>query len=367
MRVTMHKFSVLALAIATIIALAVPNDAFAQRGGGGGGGRGGGGGHGGGHASGGRGGGQGGGGQGEARGGGGQRAGNHPGGGNRGSSGPNWSDGNSRDNQFYGGDNRRDSYSGNYRRDGRPAPSNVDQIYRGFYGSGYRGDNFGYRGNNFGYGRPYGYGRPGFGPGYGAYGYGYFPWYVGLAAYGAGLGRGYGYGYGGYNDGYVVQSAPVIVERSVGTPPEPPTTPQNDYVPQMNRTTTVLGAQSSGAAVLGVTMDPQYPNAAVVREVTPGSAAEKGGLRAGDMITSIDKTEIRSPADVTNLVASRQVGDQLEIAFIRPVLRSEVKEAAPEQGLGITAPATPAPADQSTEAPETIPPPVPQPTAPQAN
>jgi hypothetical protein len=74
---------------------------------------------------------------------------------------------------------------------------------------------------------------------------------------------------------------------------------------------------------------------------------------------------------VTNLVASRQVGDQLEIAFIRPVLRSEVKEAAPEQGLGITAPnstpAAPAPANQSTEAPETIPPPVPQPPEPQAN
>lgn len=87
------------------------------------------------------------------------------------------------------------------------------------------------------------------------------------------------------------------------------------------------------------------------------------------MLTAIDKTEIRSPADVTNLVATKQVGDQTEIAFIRPMLRSEVKEAAPEQGLGITAPApaTPAPADQSTEAPETIPPPVPQPPAPQAN
>lgn len=361
MRVTMHKFSVLALAIATIIALAVPSDAFAQRGGGG---RGGGGGHGGGHASGGRGGGQGGGGQGESRGGG-QRAANHPGGGNRGSSGPNWSGGNARGNQFYGDGNRRDFDSGDNRRDGRPGPSNIDQFYRGFYGSGYRG-------NNFGYGRPYNYGRPGFGPSYGYYGYGYFPWYVGLAAYGAGLGRGYGYGYGGYNDGYVVQSAPVIVERSVESP-QPPTPPQNDYVPQMNRTTTVLGAQSSGAAVLGVTMDPQYPSAAVVRQVTPGSAAEKGGLRAGDMITSIDKTEIRSPADVTNFVATKQAGDQLEIAFIRPVLRSEVKEAAPEQGLGITAPTTPAPAasapaasapaEPSTQPTEEIPPPVPQPPA----
>ena len=357
MRVTFTKLGVLSLALATTFALAIPNDAFAQRGGGGGGGagHGGGGGRGGeggggGHAGGGRGGDDGGG-----QSGGRPQAGNHGGGnyngGNRGGSGPNWNDGgNGRGNQYYGGGNR-----GN----GRPGSSNLNQFYGGHYGSGYRG-------NNFGYGGGYGYGHPGFGPSYGNYGYGYFPWYVGLATYGAGIGR--GYGYGGYGNGYVGQSAPVIVERTVESPAQPATTPQNDYIPQMNRTTTVLGAQASGAAVLGVTMDPQYPNAAVVRQVTPGSAAEKGGLRAGDMLTAIDKAEIRNPADVTNLIAAKQVGDQLEIAFIRPVLRSEVKEAAPEQGLGITAAApVQAPADQSTEAPETIPPPVPQPPAPQAD
>lgn len=142
--------------------------------------------------------------------------------------------------------------------------------------------------------------------------------------------------------------------------------PENDYVPQMNSTTTVLGANASGAAVLGVTMDPQYPNAAVVREVTPGSAAEKGGLRAGDMLTAIDKAEIRSPVDVINLVATKQAGEQLDIAFIRPVLRSEVKEAAPEQGLGITAPATTA-AVQSGALAEPIAPPVPAAPSPPSN
>jgi S1-C subfamily serine protease len=181
--------------------------------------------------------------------------------------------------------------------------------------------------------------------GYGNYGYGYFPWYAGLATYG--LGRGYGYG------GYVGQSAPVIVERYAE--PAAPAPPENDYVPQLNSTTAQLGAQPSGAAILGVTMDPEYPNAAVVRQVTPGSSAEKAGMRAGDMITTIEKRQIQSPTDVTNLVAAMQPGAMIEMEFIRPVLRSEVKEAAPEKGLGVTAP--------STEAAESIPPPVPQPPA----
>lgn len=398
MKSTWYRFSVLTIAMATVIALAAPAETFAQRGGGGGGRSGGGGGGGGGHG-GGRGGGGGGGahagGGGRSGGpsGGGQRGGSpqggNYGGGNRGGSSPNWSGGNGgrgnqaynggnrdggRDNPAYGGNNRGDgrSYS---RNNGRPGSSNLNQFYGNRYGggiysgSGYRGNyNSGFRGNYNGFN---GYGQPGFGPNFGNYGYGYFPWYVGLATYGAGIGR--GIGYGGYNNGYATQSAPVIIEQSVApstqsTESAQATAAQNDYIPQMNRTTTVLGAQPSGAAVLGVTMDPQYPEAAVVREVAPGSAAEKAGLRPGDMITVINKIEVRKPADVTGFVAAQQPGDQVEMEFIRPILRSEVKEAAPEQGLGITAPAVnestaPPTAPAVAEPTEAIPPPVPQPSA----
>lgn len=378
MRGNRHKFGVVMLAIATAITFAIPSVSYAQRGGGGGGGgRGGegqGGGRGGGNSGGGRNGGQsgesgrgggrdgGGGGQssGGGRRGGGTQAGDNRGG-NDAYSRPNWSgSGNGRDNRQYGGGNDRGNqyYGGANRGNDRSGYSNLNQFYGGRYSSGYRGNNFGYGG---------GYGRPGFGPSFGNYGYGYFPWYIGLATYGAGVGRGYGYG---GNSGYATQNAPLIVERTVESSTQQAAAPENDYVPQMNSTTTVLGAQSSGAAVLGVIMDPQYPNAAVVRQVTPGSAAEKGGLRAGDMLTTIDKTEIRSPADVTNLVANKQAGEQLEIAFIRPVLRSEVKEAAPEQGLGIPAPLTSepdaatAPAERISAEPIAPPaPPVPTPAA----
>jgi hypothetical protein len=72
------------------------------------------------------------------------------------------------------------------------------------------------------------------------------------------------------------------------------------------------------------------------------------------MVTSIDKREIHSPADVSNVVVAMQPGDQIEIQFVRPILRSEVKEAAPEKNLeGET---------QSTESGAPVPPPVPQPS-----
>jgi hypothetical protein len=47
------------------------------------------------------------------------------------------------------------------------------------------------------------------------------------------------------------------------------------------------------------------------------------------MITSIDQKQIQSPNDVVNLIATMQPGAQVAIQFVRPILRSEVKAAAP--------------------------------------
>ena len=344
MRSHWYKLSILTFAIATLVSLATPAESFGQRGGGGGGrggghGQGGGGGHG--HG--------GGGGHGHGGGGGGGRGHeqSHSGGnrgGNRGG-GPGRSDsrGGGRQDpggwQYSGGNNNGDFYR-NGPQNYRSGPQNLNQLYRGYYNSGYRGNYYGY---------------PGFGPTYGRYGYGNFPWYVGLAAYGLNFNRGYGYSYG---NGYV-SGQPVIVERYSATT-TPATPAADDFVPQLNRTTTALGAQPSGAALLGVTMDPQYPEAAVVRQVSPGTAAEQAGLQPGDMIASIDRTQIRSPADVTNYIASKQAGEQIEMEFVRPIRCSEVKAAAPEEGLGVAPPAANDPeiAAQPTDA---IPPPVPQP------
>ena len=147
------------------------------------------------------------------------------------------------------------------------------------------------------------------------------------------MGHGYGgYGYGNYGGAYYNNGASVPLAAQPTTEPIPaPTEADNDYVPQLNDTTAQLAARASGGAVLGITMDPQYPNAAVVQQVTPGAPADVAGLRPGDMITSIDKKQIESPTDVVNLIATMQPGTQIAIQFVRPILRSEVQAAAPEQ------------------------------------
>lgn len=375
-------------AAAAALVMGMPDAVFAQRGGG----PGGGGGHGGGS-------GRGGGGGGSARGGGnfhggggGHRGGGNHGGGSRGPSRPgggyshggpsggpsrgnshahHGNSGRDRGNYNHGGPRGNNGPRGGYSWNNGPGRGGLNNFYGGnFYRSPY-----GY-GNRYGTGyRGYGnYGRPGYGmglgAGYGNYGYGYFPWYAGIAAYGLGVGRGYGSGtYIGQR--YSSNATPIVVEQSTTAQSIPA---ENDYVPQFNDTVAELGTRADGAAALGITMDPEYPNAAVVRTVTPGSAAANARLQPGDMITSIDDKQIGSPADVTNLVASMQPGSRIGIQFVRPILRSEVKEAAPEQfqqpagatPQTTTAPPTVAPAADSLPQPEAAlsspnPPAIPQP------
>jgi predicted metalloprotease with PDZ domain len=164
---------------------------------------------------------------------------------------------------------------------------------------------------------------------------------VGL--YALGVGRGYGgygygnYGYSNYAGNYAGGNYPGAYSNNTGQPAsaESPQAAQQvpadqDYVPQLNDAIVELVAGASGGAVLGITMDPQYPQAAVVRTVTPGSPADRGGLRPGDMITTIDQKQVQSYNDVVSLIGGMQPGTRVALQYVRPILRSEVKAAAPE-------------------------------------
>ncbi len=67
---------------------------------------------------------------------------------------------------------------------------------------------------------------------------------------------------------------------------------------------------------LGVVLDTRYPNHAVVAAVQADSAADHAGLRAGDMIVSIDGTRVQSVGHLSQLIGSMEPGTnvQLEIA-----------------------------------------------------
>lgn len=373
MRVMSLQFAAKLMALVVTITFGVTQTAYAQRGGGHGHG-GGGGGHAGAHFGGGGGGGGGhvrGGGSGHVGGAGHFNSGNgnfNPGNGNvragghvQGYYGPgnsqygysnrgawNGRSGNNFNNSWYG----NGQYYGG-RNAGNQALNGLARIYGGNYGFGYGGYPYaggyrygvGYRG--FG---GYPYGRFGLGAAFGPYGYGYFPWYGGLGLYGGltGLSRVFGngvYGSGYYNNGYGGGYAGNGGAATVYQQPEQPAEPQQpveDYVPQVNVTSAQLGTAAAGNAVLGVTIDPDYPSAAVIRSVTAGAPAEVAGLRPGDMIASINDRVVQSPSDVVNLIASMRPGDRINIQFVRPIPRSQVREAAPEvqPGAAAVAPAS---------------------------
>lgn len=58
-------------------------------------------------------------------------------------------------------------------------------------------------------------------------------------------------------------------------------------------------------------------NGAYVESVIEGSAAEAAGLKAGDVITSIDGTSITNFSDLSDKLGEYEVGDQINISYTR--------------------------------------------------
>ena len=83
--------------------------------------------------------------------------------------------------------------------------------------------------------------------------------------------------------------------------------------------------EGSGNAFLGitcVTISEDYANAyniptgAYVNSINPGSAAEKAGIREGDIITAVDGKEVHSATDLKNLISHYSEGDSAELTVV---------------------------------------------------
>ena len=78
------------------------------------------------------------------------------------------------------------------------------------------------------------------------------------------------------------------------------------------------------------------PSGALVANVAPGSAADKAGLKSGDVITAVDGVPVQVAGDVSGRVGLAKPGERLNLALWRDKSRSELSvtlgRAEPERG-----------------------------------
>jgi serine protease Do len=72
----------------------------------------------------------------------------------------------------------------------------------------------------------------------------------------------------------------------------------------------------SNRAMLGVVTD-GHDRGAEIKSVTKESAAEKAGLKKGDVITKIDNRKIETTDDVTDAIRSHKPGDKVTLTVLR--------------------------------------------------
>ena len=73
------------------------------------------------------------------------------------------------------------------------------------------------------------------------------------------------------------------------------------------------------------------PAGAAVQSVSDDSPAAKAGLQAGDVITSVNGTEITGSSDLVNLVSEAAIGDTLTMTVYRQGSTIELTVTVGEQ------------------------------------
>jgi serine protease Do len=69
-------------------------------------------------------------------------------------------------------------------------------------------------------------------------------------------------------------------------------------------------------AMLGVTTE-QVDKGVEIQSITKESAAEKAGLKKGDVITKVDDTKIETPDDLSDAIQDHEPGDKVTVTYLR--------------------------------------------------
>jgi S1-C subfamily serine protease len=100
--------------------------------------------------------------------------------------------------------------------------------------------------------------------------------------------------------------------------------------------------------VLGVQLYPVTPDiakefgltessGALVQSVAQGSSAEHAGIKTGDIILSLNGTNMRNPAELRNAIGMLHVGDKVDIGLLRDGKPRKVTATIAERGESETA------------------------------
>lgn len=81
---------------------------------------------------------------------------------------------------------------------------------------------------------------------------------------------------------------------------------------------------NSNKAFLGVTTE-KTEKGAEIQEVVKGSAAEKAGLKKGDIITKIGDETVEGPEELSDLIGFKKPGDEIKISYLREGKKSTAK------------------------------------------
>jgi serine protease Do len=120
-----------------------------------------------------------------------------------------------------------------------------------------------------------------------------------------------------------------------------------------------------GVAIAEVTEDDvgrlklREPKGVLVRSVMPGEPADKGGMRADDVILGIDGTRLETPRDLQRVVSSTPVGKRVRVVLLREGQEQELEVTIglyqEREALGEAPRRAPRPAEPPKETPPKAP------------
>ena len=95
-----------------------------------------------------------------------------------------------------------------------------------------------------------------------------------------------------------------------------------------------------------------FKNGVLVQRVSPGGPAEKGGIKVGDVITTIDGRAIKDGDDLVNEIASRKPGSTVRLGYLRDGKQADATVSIGDRDkvfADLTNPQNPSHSDEKTD------------------